>query len=403
MRSRTLAAMMLIVLVAALGAGCARPSGTETPTQTSTQPPDQQPAQTAAPATEAPPAPPPLTKVRIGTLPYFDYTAFVAASALGLDKEQGLEFEFVPFSLETPAVQALIKGDIDIAQGAIGSFAPLLPQVPELRIVLNNNQFKGFMFIGRQGNIKTFAELREEATGDFARAQRETMGQFKGKTIVMVKSSFEGMLKAALEQSGLALKDVKILDFADDAKAAAAFLRGEGDLYTGSLPQVVRILKEPGYVNVAGNEVLGPAGIWFSNSAVTEQYLNQERATLLKVLAVYYRTMRYLVEKEGPTLGAMVEHLNKQAATNLTVEDAKNLRDTFVDFADIEGSLRRVYSPDSPLYWRKAAVHFIQQNEELGKITPGSVNIEQIVVQEQVFNELLRNKELIGWVQSPIQ
>jgi hypothetical protein len=40
-----------------------------------------------------------------------------------------------------------------------------------------------------------------------------------------------------LENADLTLDDITILDFADDAKAAAAFLRGEGDFYYGSLPQ----------------------------------------------------------------------------------------------------------------------------------------------------------------------
>ena len=81
-----------------------------------------------------------LTKVKIAVLPYFDYTLFVAAKELGYDKEMGLEFELIPFTLENQAVQALLNGSIDVAQGALGSFVPLIPQAPNLRVIMNNNQ-----------------------------------------------------------------------------------------------------------------------------------------------------------------------------------------------------------------------------------------------------------------------
>lgn len=344
----------------------------------------------------------PTTKVRIATLPYFDYTGFVAAHELGLDREMGLDFEFISFPLEGSAVQAMMRGAVDIAQGAIGSFTPIVPQAPELRVFLSNVQFKGFVFIGREGQMKTYEELLEEYKGDFEKAQHECLMQFKGKTILLVKSSFEGMLKAALEQVGLTLEDVTVLDFQNDAQAAVAFLRGVGDLYTGSLPQEVRLLSEPGYISVAGNEALGAAGLWYSNSAVTEDYLNNNRETLLKVTAVYYRFIRYLFEKPEQTLGAMVSYLNKHAATSMTVDEAANLRDSFEDFASIEGSLSGVYDPDSPLYWKKAAEYLVQQNESLGKIPVGKVDPEEFIVQEDLFYELLNNKELLAWIQSPI-
>jgi ABC-type nitrate/sulfonate/bicarbonate transport system substrate-binding protein len=342
-----------------------------------------------------------LTKVRIATLPYFDYTGFVAAHELGLDREVGLEFEFVPFPLEGSAVQALMRGSIDVAQGAIGSFIPLVPQALDLRVFLNNVQFKGFVFIGREGKIKTYEELLEENNDDFEAAQRQTIEQFKGKTFLLVKSSFESMLRGALEQVGLTLDDVTILDFQNDAQAAVAFMRGIGDLYTGSLPQQMRLLSEPEYVAVAGNEVLGAAGLWYSNSAVTERYLNENRETVLKVVAVYYRFLRYLYEMPDETLQHMIGYLNQHAATNMTIEEAIVLRDEYEDFATIEDSLLGVYDPDSPLYWEISAEYLVNQNAQLGKV-PASMGWDW-VVKEELFYELLEDDELLSWVQSPIK
>lgn len=69
---------------------------------------------------------------------------------------------------------------------------------------------------------------------------------------------------------GFTLEGVEIIDFADDTQATAAFLRDEGDYYTGSLPQEVKLLSEEGYVAVAENEAIGPGGLWFSNVFASE-------------------------------------------------------------------------------------------------------------------------------------
>ena len=342
------------------------------------------------------------TVVKMATLPYLDYTGFVGAHALGLDKQQGIELQFVPFPLEAPATQALERGSIDVGQGALGSLVPILPQATDLRVVMNDVQFKGFVFVGREGKIKAFSSLLSEYDGDFQKAQQATLEQFKGQTFVLVKSSFEGILKSTLEQVGLTLDDVKVLDFQNDAQAAAAFLRGTGDLYTGSLPQEIRILKEPGYVAVAGNEVLGPAGLWYSNTFTTAKYLADNHDTVMKLIAVYYRFMRYLSEEPDKALPPMIDYLNKQASSNVTLEDEKAILSEFEDFATVESSKSGVYDPNSALYWRKAMQNFVTQNESLGKIPQGAINIDDVVVQEKLFNELLNNKELMDWINSPL-
>ena len=57
---------------------------------------------------------------------------------------------------------------------------------------------------------------------------------------------------------GIGIDEVQLLNFADDQKAATAFLSGTGDFYIGSLPQERRLLSmEDRFVNAGGSEVLG--------------------------------------------------------------------------------------------------------------------------------------------------
>jgi len=352
-------------------------------------------------------ASPDLETVKLGVLPYFDYMPFVGAHAIGLDKELGINLDLIPFPNENSGVRALITNSIDVCEGSVNVIPNIMPQTPDLRVFLNITQFKGFVIIGRKeqvkrGEIKTFDQLLKEK-GDFKAAQRAVFAQMKGKTFCLNRASFEGITAAALANADLTLDDVRILDFADDAKAAAAFLRGEGDFYYGSLPQEIRLLKEPDYVAIAGNEAIGPAGLWFSNAFAMEDYINNHMDIVLKLVAIHYRVIRYMHESPDKVLPSMVDFLNKAAATSLTVEDAKNLIVNFEDFATLERTKVTVYGgPNSPNYWKKSVDYYIKQGEKTGKIPKGSLKSEDFVIQEEIFNKLLQNKDLVDWINKPL-
>ena len=61
-----------------------------------------------------------------------------------------------------------------------------------------------------------------------------------------------------------------------------------------------------------------------------------------------------------------------------------------------------MYDENSPTYWRTAMDNFVDQNEALGNIEPGSVDADRVVVQQELFNELLANQELMDWINSPL-
>jgi ABC-type nitrate/sulfonate/bicarbonate transport system substrate-binding protein len=339
-----------------------------------------------------------MITVKMGVMPYLDYTPFVAAHELGLDKDLGINLDLIPFPQESAGIRALVTDSINVCEGSVNVLLTVVSQTPDLRVFLNVCQFKGFVFIGRKGQTKTFNELMEEIK-DFKIAQVKVFEQMKGKKFILNKTSFGGMLKGALSNAGLTLDDVEIIDFADDAKAAAAFLRGEGDYYTGSLPQEVKLLSEDGFVAVAGNEAIGPGGLWFSNAFAPEEYINNNMDIILKLTAIHYRTMRYLKEQPEKVIPLMVDYLNKAAATNMTVEEAMNLAKVFTDFQTLEDSKNGVYGgKDSPSYWKKSVDHYIAENEALGNIEKGKVKADVFVIQEEIFGKLLENETLVNWI-----
>lgn len=376
--------MILVAAVFAVGtAGCgSSDTASNTASPTSTEP----------------------TSLTVGVLPFLDYQPWYVASALGLDKEQGIELQFKTFPLEPNEILAVARGDIQIGQGAIGSLIPAIPQRDDLRIFLSEAQFKGFAFVGRSGEIKTFDDfVNEGMSADDA--QMATIQQFKGKEIVTIKSSFGATINATLEEADLKPNDVTILNFQDSPSAAVTYIRGTGDIFMGGLPETVKLLKQSGdkYLTVIGAEDMGPAGLWYSNAYVTQGYLDENREQLVKLSAVWYRAMRYIREQPDETYPIMVEKLNAQGGSGLTVADVKELIPEFTFFPTSDEAAALTYDSASTAYWKVLTDYLIPQNEKSGTIPVGSVDADVIIVQEQLFGELQANTALMDWINSPLK
>ena len=92
---------------------------------------------------------------------------------------------------------------------------------------------------------------------------------------------------------GLTEDDVTLMKFADDQKGATAFMRGTGDISIGGLPQAKRLLGMPDqYVNIGGDEILGPAGLWYDTNITTKKYITENRESCLRAMAAFYRAIR---------------------------------------------------------------------------------------------------------------
>lgn len=342
------------------------------------------------------------TPLKIGVLPFLDYTGWVAARDLGIDKEQGLQITLQPFPLEPNEVQAFARGSVDVASGALGSLIPLVSQAKDLRLVGNLSQFRGFAFIVRKDDGFTpYPDLAEELSPDEAR--KESIAQMKGKSIVTIPSSFEATIDATLSQAGLSKQDVEIQAFNESSTASVAFIRGEGDVYVGGLPETVKLLTgelAQRYTTLVRNEQMGPAGLWFSNFAVSDRFLEDQRDTVMKLLAVWYRTARYIRERPDQAMGPMVDYLAQSTGGGIDLAQAKEQVPTFVYFQTLEESRKTVFNAGSEAYWRTAANYLVDQNQELDKI-PKDYSLDW-VVQEDLFNELLDDQELVDFVNRPL-
>lgn len=339
-----------------------------------------------------------LKELKVGVLPYLDYHAFGVAHEMGFDKELGYNLKFTSYPLEPNETKSLVRGDINIGQGAIGSLVPQLQAQPNLRVFLSLSQYKGFAFVVRdQDGFKTYEELLAEL-GDPDKARTAVIDQMKGKKLVTTASSYKATIAGLMEEGGADVSDLDLADFQEAAQGAAAFIRGEGDIYLGAVAQTVKLIKQlKGYEVLIQNEAMGAPGLWYSNAYVTDDYLKSHRQELVDLSAIWYRTMRYMREQPDAAYKTVLKTLNPATASNLTIDDLKSQIPETTFFPTAEEAASLTYADDSELNWKALTTYQFDQASKLGtkldKVTP-----DDFVVQQQIFDEFMKDQKLQDYV-----
>jgi ABC-type nitrate/sulfonate/bicarbonate transport system substrate-binding protein len=339
-------------------------------------------------------------EVRVAMTPFFDYQFFSVAKEFGWDQALGLDLKFTWLTQSGPSIEALASGSVDTVNTCVVCNFPFYESVPEMQNFLTVNQFKGFVVIGRKGQAKTYQEFLTEL-GDAEQAKVATIAQFKGKTFPMYSANYDPLLRATLDQGGLTMDDVKIVNFSDDEKAALAMIGGTGDFYMGGLPSEINLLSNhpDEFILIGGSEILGPAGLWYSQIASTEKWLADNEDAALKIMAMSYRYNRYIQEARDKVLPIVVEAMNAHSGVGTTEEELNFIFDTFLDFRTYQQDQETTYNPDSPLYWENSAKYYVAQSTDLPKDADYLLNNPL----NEWFDKFLANEDLLAWVDAPLE
>ena len=335
----------------------------------------------------------------MGLGPYFEYQPWAISKELGLDKEMGLDFELESVNKVAHAVAGLQQGRYHLTMSCQTCTIPFYENVPTLRNWLVTNQFKGFAVIGRKGETETYAELAPEIGHD--EAKKRVLEGFKGKTFAIVKVNHGPLVDSALQQVGLSIDDVEVLNFPDHPTAGFAFESGEGDYYTGALPQEIRLLTvSDNYVNVGGHEILGPAGLWYSTMLSDQTWLDENEETALKLLAIWYRTMRYVKERREFTLPIWTESLNERMGSDtFDVDQTRIAIAEFEFFPTMEEAAEGVFNPESDLYWQNSVDHYLPSVENV----PADFDVDTFEVAGKYYDALRARPDLVEWINAPLK
>jgi ABC-type nitrate/sulfonate/bicarbonate transport system substrate-binding protein len=338
--------------------------------------------------------------VRVGMTPFFDYQFFSVAKEYGWDKDLGLDLKFEWLTQSGPSIQALANGSLDTVNTCVVCNYPFYESVPEMKNFLTVNQFKGFVVIGRKGKSKSYQKFLAEL-GQPDKAKVATIQQFKGKTFPIYLANYEPLLNAVLEQADLDLQDIKTVNFSDDEKAALAMIGGTGDFYMGGLPSEINLLMNHAdqFELIGGAEILGPAGLWYSNVASNEKWLVKNEEAALRITAMSYRYNRYVQEDIDAILPIVVEAMNAHSGVATDVKSLKFIFDNFLEFRTYQQDAETTYNPDSPLFWETSAKYYVAKSKQL----PQGADYQLQNPLNEWFEKFLKRKDLLEWVDKPLK
>jgi ABC-type nitrate/sulfonate/bicarbonate transport system substrate-binding protein len=332
--------------------------------------------------------------------PFFDYQFFSVAKQFGWDKELGLDLQFTWLTQSGPSIQALANGSLDTVNTCVVCNFPFYESVPDMQDFLTVNQFKGFVVLGRQGQSKSYDEFLKELN-DPAKAQKATIEQFRGKTFPEYLANYEPLLTAVLGQADMKITDIKTVNFADDEKAALAMIGGTGDFYMGGLPSEINLLQNhpDQFKLIGGAEILGPAGLWYSNVASSKQWLEKNPEAALRLMAMSYRYNRYVQEQSDTIMPIVADAMNAHSGVATPAKDLKFIFDTFLSFRTYQQDKETAFNPTSPLFWENSAKYYVKNSKDL----PAGADYNKQNPLNDWFNQFLQRKDLLGWVDAPLK
>lgn len=340
----------------------------------------------------------PAVHIVLGNYPVFDLAPWVAAENWGYLEELNITLEHKVFPDERSGMQALASGSSQLQLMGEMSLIGVAPTFSEFRAVFVPNVFQGFAPLVRDdGKIKTYVQMKEEIS-DPAEALRATCAQVEGKTwIAQMGASHETTVDATLECGGLTRDDLNFIDIGP-AEGATAFLRGEGDIYLGDVPNRYR-LEEEGMVPLVTAGDLGQKAFSYPTVVADTKWLSkpENEDALLRLIGVWYRAVAEL-NAGGPraeeAFQGIADWVNKGAGTSFTPEASEYIYyNVYVPQPTFEETIETFYTADGTFEWANRLQWGVEIREGQGEIKPGEVDPASITLSEELFKKLLAYKE----------
>jgi ABC-type nitrate/sulfonate/bicarbonate transport system substrate-binding protein len=295
-----------------------------------------------------------MKKVRIGVSPFQDTLVPIIGQQKGWYKEEGLDVEIkiLGWTEVQEALSSVSANRIDVGINNISSVIATHHRNPELVYYYGTNTFDdGFaLMIRPNGRLKT---LDSFVASNMPREQAvmATAQQLKGITVITTSNTdMEQGVAALARKGGLNFKsDVKIINLNPD-EGLAAFLTGQGDAFIGGIPQRTRAEKE-GMISMITGSDIGPAPI--NGFVTTRAFINSDSESLLKVLKVWFRTIKFIDQDLDAGGDIIVKQLNANSAAHFTIDDFKRFWNRVEHYPSSPAEVEKdILSPTGRNYWK---------------------------------------------------
>lgn len=224
--------------------------------------------------------------IKVGFSDWPGWVAWVIAEQQGFFKKHGANVKLVWFPNYSDSISALSSGQLDAnCQTWSDTMAPLAKGIPLKVVLVNDNS---------AGNDAVMAATKFKSIKDL-----------KGKTVALEEFSVSHfVLVTALSRSGMAPKDVKIVNLAA-GDAAAAFLGGRVDAATVWNPWVNKIeLSGKGKALFTSKDM---PGLVPDLLVAQEKSLAANRADYLGMVKAWYDVERFIREKPEEAVKIMAK------------------------------------------------------------------------------------------------
>ena len=334
--------------------------------------------------------------VRIGTTPSYADRLFAYADALGIPEQLGLTFELIPF-VDIPFQQVAL-GEVDWLFSCQFCYQAVLEEFPGYRTPLITNHYKGFVVIGRTGDL-TWEQALADNSGDVEAAKADLAEFVRGKDIPRQEGGSVAPIRIFLEEIGLTLDDVVISRPANRDALGQAFLAGEFDLYLGTLNRQARMLYSEElagqYVVVGPLELFGGRALWYSTEGVSQDYLDCCYETVLRTVAAWYRAARYLeaypeIVGEFVTADALAATGGESLGELLTTQILTELNHFFT----LEEAATLLYDENADTWFGIPGQAAFASMPEL--------TWDDYELEAKVFADLMARQDLVDFINQPL-
>ncbi len=297
-----------------------------------------------------------LQKVTYGVSPFQDTILPIVAEQQGWYKEEGLDVQLKVLDWGD-VMPAVASGAVDAAIQNFNSF-----QATEENISKGGGDvifyypfyiFRGAaIMVKGDGNLKPLSEFLKQYPDDRERAIFETVKQLKGKTILTTQGTeMEQIVLAATDKGGLAKNDVKIIN-AQPSDSLAAFLRGEGDGFSGGLTERIEASRNGAVVLIESADLTAPV---IDGLVTTAKYAEQNPDTLNKLINLWLKTIQFMEQDLDSRSLMVTEYLGQLGSTKYSVEEYKyTWFNTQTYFKTLDDLRQALLNPSSAIYWQKS-------------------------------------------------
>ncbi len=332
------------------------------------------------------------TEVTVGGVPYFNDALFLVAEEFGWAKEVGLKLRHHVLGAYPEVHQTLAGGSIDVAASIPQAFVPASGTLNNVVFVFANDMWWGSGVLVRPGKFKTYQQFLKEL-GKPDEALKATVHQLKGKKLIGNFAGGPGIyIPKLLEVAGLSTQDVQMLNL-PPGQGPAAFIRGEGDTFSGTLPDRVRLQEEGAEVLVDARDMPFVESWLYDAWIARRDWVAKNEDTMMRLLGAWFRVSDALRTPErDKALEVMRRWVNKETGANFTIEQARWVFDQVSPEPTLEEISQMFYDPKSQFNFEQELRRRIEFFTARGRLQPGAVSVESISLARQLHEKYMGYK-----------